>query len=164
MNIIKLTLTICFSSLLFGCTMVVKEKKTPSYTTESIQVEDKIVKESVNYLGIPYKYGGDNPIEGFDCSGFVKYIYQKVAKLEVPRTTTSQLKIGKPIKMTNIQKGDLIFFGINSKYVNHVGIYIGDNQFIHAPSTGSTVRVEKVTSSYWSKKIRGVRRPLNNQI
>ena len=164
MNIIKLTLTLCFSSLLFGCSIVVKEKTPPSYTTEKIQVEDKIVKESVNYLGIPYKYGGDNPIEGFDCSGFVKYIYQKVAKLDVPRTTKSQVKIGKPIKIANIQKGDLVFFGINSKSVNHVGIYIGDNQFIHAPSTGSTVRVENIHSSYWSKKIRGVRRPLNNQI
>jgi len=109
---------------------------------------DKVVSYSKGFIGVPYVYGGTSPL-GFDCSGFVQYVYAHngLYQIQLPRTTYEQINIGIPISMaiSNFQPGDLVFFGNNSA-PHHVGIYIGSNQFIEAPYTGANVRISTLNS------------------
>lgn len=112
-----------------------------------------IVEISKQYLGYPYKPGGNTP-SGFDCSGFVQFVYKK-AGYNLPRTTKDQYFKLKPVKIPS--KGDLIFFKINSPDISHVGIYIGNFQFIHAPSSGKFVEIQDIRMEYWKKRYAGSR-------
>ncbi len=104
-------------------------------------------------LGQPYRYGGTRPSRGFDCSGLVYYTHGK-AGLEVPRTSQAQLKAARPIAMSRIRPGDLVFFEIGSK-PGHVGIYIGNGEFIHAPSSGKRVTKTRLSDPYWRERVVG---------
>jgi cell wall-associated NlpC family hydrolase len=97
-------------------------------------------------LGIPYRYGGSTP-NGFDCSGLVYYSYQQ-AGLATPRTSAAQFSAARPIELREARPGDLLFFA-TQKSVTHVGIYVGDNTFVHAPSSGKTVSVARITDAYY---------------
>jgi cell wall-associated NlpC family hydrolase len=101
-------------------------------------------------LGTPYKWGGNNPQRGFDCSGLMSYVH-KNAGLKIPRTAAMQRDNSRTIDYNQLQPGDMLFFKINSK-TNHVGMYIGNRKFIHAPSSGKTVTVASMDSSYWYKR------------
>ena len=107
---------------------------------------NQVVSYAKRFIGVPYVWGGTTP-SGFDCSGFVQYIYanNKSYKIQIPRTTYDQINVGKPIAKTNLQPGDLVFFGSASS-VDHVGIYIGSNQFIEAPHTGANVRISTLST------------------
>lgn len=113
-----------------------------------------IVAQAKAQLGQPYRLGGTTPKEGFDCSGLVHYTHKNVG-LDLPRRSVDQYHASK--KSTTVQPGDLLFFSINSrgKRVDHVGIYIGNNQFVHAPGRGKPVRVADVTTDYWKRKFIG---------
>jgi cell wall-associated NlpC family hydrolase len=113
--------------------------------------------EAKKYLGVPYKYGGSNPSEGFDCSGLVQYVFGKYGK-NLPRSTREQFKIGKNVPPQWAKPGDLIFFDIDGKGISHVGIYMGNMRFIHAPHTNSQVKIVTLLSDYWKKKFRGIKR------
>lgn len=106
-------------------------------------------------VGKPYVYGGHSPGVGFDCSGLVYYSYRRVG-MSVPRTAREQRSRSKSV--SDRQRGDLVFFDQSGKSASHVGIYIGDGQFVHAPSTGKRVRVDLVSSPYWKRHLAGVRR------
>jgi len=110
---------------------------------------DKIVSTAEQYIGTPYVYGGRSE-RGFDCSGFTGYVYEKNG-ISIPRTSTEQSTVGARVDKGNLQAGDLVFFGCGSSNVNHVGIYVGDGQFIHSPSPGKTVRIEALNSAYYAK-------------
>jgi len=105
-----------------------------------------IVTEAMKYIGIPYKWGGTSP-DGFDCSGLVQYVCHSLG-IEVDRVTHEQVTNGYHVEKGNLLPGDLIFFTDESDYVHHVGIYIGDNKFIHAPQTGDVVKVSELSGSY----------------
>ncbi len=100
-------------------------------------------------VGTPYQYGGNTPA-GFDCSGLVHYSYAR-AGAQVPRTTRQQLKHSHRVARTELRPGDLVFFNQNGKRSSHVGLYIGDNRFVHAPSTGKRVHVSMLTNRYWRR-------------
>jgi murein DD-endopeptidase len=102
-------------------------------------------------LGAPYHYGGSSP-RGFDCSGLVYYAFRE-AGIRVPRTTGAQLRHAKLVPLTEIIPGDLLFFRLRSSRVSHVGIYVGDGWFIHAPSRGKRVSYESMQSSYWKPRL-----------
>lgn len=106
-------------------------------------------------VGKPYVYGGHSPGVGFDCSGLVYYSYRRVG-MSVPRTAREQRSRSKSV--SDRQRGDLVFFDQSGKSASHVGIYIGDGRFVHAPSTGKRVRVDLVSSPYWKRHLAGVRR------
>ncbi len=106
-------------------------------------------------VGKPYVYGGKTPEVGFDCSGLVYYSYGR-AGMPVPRTTGGQLARSRPV--SNRERGDLVFFDQNGRRASHVGIYVGDGQFVHAPSSGKRVRTDLVSSPYWRRHLAGVRR------
>jgi len=109
-----------------------------------------------NMIGKPYRYGGNSPA-GFDCSGLVQYSYSR-AGLPIPRTTRSQRESGVAVGSQSLRAGDLIFFDQEGRKSSHVGIYIGDGRFVHAPSSGKRVRVDKLDKKYWKKHYDGARR------
>ena len=114
---------------------------------------------ALSLQGVPYKFGKDSPAEGFDCSGFVKHVYQKQG-IDLPRTVNDMALLLPTIPSNNIQSGDLVFFNTNGNLYSHVGIYISNNQFVHAPSqpTGK-VLVSSLKNRYWQRHYTGVRRP-----
>jgi len=128
---------------------IVKANSITSKTTAA----NKLVSYSYKFLGMPYKYGGTNPAKynsahkyisgGFDCSSLVQYVY-KGSGITIPRTTYGQVKVGKPVSINNLQKGDLVFF----IGVSHVGMYVGNNKFIQARKTGTTIQITEL-SGYW---------------
>ncbi|MGL4668473.1 MAG: C40 family peptidase [Saezia sp.] len=125
-------------------------------------IRQSIVSAAFNYLNIPYKYGGSNYINGFDCSGLVMAIYNQVANKPLPRTTALQAAATTTIKRSELKPGDLVFFNTIGKRFSHVGIYVGDNKFIHAPSTGAHVRIDSINNRYWNQRFTGARRVVNH--
>lgn len=109
------------------------------------------------FVGIPYRWGGDNVIEGMDCSGFVRAVYN-LCGLSIPRTSRDQFKAGDLVAKNNMKDGDLVFFGPSADKISHVGIYIGDGKFVHAPRRGEDIRVTAVDESYFEKRFVGARR------
>ncbi|WP_241190634.1 C40 family peptidase [Pseudomonas chlororaphis] len=114
---------------------------------------DKVIKRAHQLIGTPYRWGGTSVSKGFDCSGLLVYLFRSEAGINIPRTTTSMLNSkAKTIPRHNLKIGDAVFFKHNGhSRLNHVGIYIGDNQFIHAPRTGKSIRVDSLSNSYWDK-------------
>lgn len=122
-----------------------------------VDKREKVVNMAFNYLNTPYKWGGNNAINGFDCSGLVRNIYLKVGK-SLPRNTSEQASATDKISRAQLKPGDLVFFNTNRRKFSHVGIYVGDNKFIHSPRTGAQVRIEELSSRYWNKRFTGARR------
>jgi cell wall-associated NlpC family hydrolase len=109
-------------------------------------------------LGIDYRYGGQSPTTGFDCSGLVAHVFLEAYGLRLPRNTKGQSAAGADVAGSDLEAGDLVFFNTLNRPYSHVGIYLGDGRFVHAPKAGSRVRVEKMDSPYWGKRFDGARR------
>ena len=105
-----------------------------------------------------YHYGGASPDTGFDCSGLVAHVYERAWGLSLPRRTEEQRRIGRAVKRSDLQPGDLVFYNTRNRPYSHVGIYLGDGNFVHAPRAGRRVRVERVESPYWRARFSGARR------
>lgn len=118
----------------------------------------ELVVNAMGFLGVPYKRGGTNAETGFDCSGFVRAIYEQTAGLMLPRVAAEQAAATEKINRSELKPGDLVFFNTMRRAFSHVGIYIGNGKFIHAPKPGAEVRVEDMSMSYWSKRFDGARR------
>jgi cell wall-associated NlpC family hydrolase len=110
-------------------------------------------------LNVRYRRGGHEPSTGFDCSGFVRYVFHEGTGTVLPNTSAAQYRSGKAIDRHDLRSGDLVFFRTRGKRVSHVGIYVGQGQFIHAPRTGRTVSVSSLSDRYWSRRYAGARRP-----
>ncbi len=117
-----------------------------------------IIDKAYELTGIKYKLGGSRPETGFDCSQFVKYVFEQALNLSLPPSARSLSKMGETIKFEDLQPGDLVFFNTRKSRFSHVGIYVGNNEFIHAPRTGKTIRVESLTKNYWLKRFNGATR------
>jgi cell wall-associated NlpC family hydrolase len=115
-----------------------------------------VVDTALSFRGVPYRNGGSDPA-GFDCSGFVQYVFAQHG-VALPREVREQVGFGRGVRLASIAAGDLIFFAIGSNGASHVGVAIGGDEFVHAPSTRGVVRVEKFSSPYWARRIVGVRR------
>lgn len=113
---------------------------------------------ALSLLDRRYQYGGNNPEQGFDCSGFMKYVFKQSAGLDLPRTAAEQAGRGKALTMTDLQPGDAVFFNTLGRAYSHVGLYLGDGKFIHAPRSGAAIRVEKINLAYWQTRFEGGRR------
>ncbi len=117
-----------------------------------------LVATAMGFLGVPYRRGGNNVETGFDCSGFVRNIYQQTLGLLLPRQASEQAASTEKIDKKDLQPGDLVFFNTMRRAFSHVGIYVGDGKFIHSPRSGGKVRVEDMQESYWQHRFNGARR------
>ena len=120
----------------------------------------ELVVTAMGFLGVPYRRGGTTVDTGFDCSGFVKAMYEQTVGLILPRRANEQAAATQQIDRRELQPGDLVFFNTMRQAFSHVGIYIGDNKFIHSPKPGAQVRVEDMGLSYWAARFDGARRVL----
>ena len=109
-------------------------------------------------LGIDYRNGGRSPSQGFDCSGLVAHVYREAYGMHLPHNTRAQSELGVQVSVADLEPGDLVFYNTLDRPFSHVGIYLGDSRFVHAPKTGSSVRVENVRSAYWRNRFDGARR------
>ena len=112
---------------------------------------------ALGLIGVNYKFGGNTPDTGLDCSGLVRYVFQEVTGVTLPRTAKEMSTVGAKVGAGDLQPGDLVFFNTRRFAFSHVGIYLGDNRFVHAPSRGSEVTISQL-SSYWQKHFNGARR------
>lgn len=117
-----------------------------------------LVLNALGFMGIPYRWGGSSPETGFDCSGFVQYVFRQVTGLVLPRSSFDQIRQGTAVTRDELQPGDLVFFNTMRATASHVGIYIGENRFIHAPSRGKTVEIAEMSNVYWQARYDGARR------
>lgn len=129
----------------------------PNFVDHSIGREE-ISIQAMSLVGIPYRWGGNTPDSGFDCSGLVRYVVARAASVNLPRTTADMSERGESIEPDEVAPGDLIFFNTTGRAHSHVGIYVGKLRFVNAPSTGGTVRIDYLTNPYWAKHFDGIRR------
>ena len=121
-----------------------------------------MVEQAMGLLGVPYRRGGNNESTGFDCSGFVRHLYEKSVGQILPRRAVDQARATEVIDREELTPGDLVFFNTMRRAFSHVGVYVGDGKFIHAPRAGKAVNVEDMRSAYWQKRFNGARRvPVN---
>ena len=118
----------------------------------------ELVVNAMGFLGVPYKRGGNSAETGFDCSGFVRALYEQTVGLLLPRRADQQAAATQVIDKKELQPGDLVFFNTMRRNFSHVGIYVGDGKFIHSPRSGSEVRVEDMGVAYWKRRFNGARR------
>ena len=118
----------------------------------------ELVMQAMGLLGVPYRSGGTSEEKGFDCSGFVRYMYEKSVGLVLPRRAEEQAKVTEEISRSELKPGDLVFFNTLKRTFSHVGIYVGDGKFIHAPRPGKAVRVDDMREAYWQQRFNGARR------
>lgn len=117
-----------------------------------------MLEQAISLLGVPYRWGGNSEATGFDCSGFVRHVYEKSLGQILPRRALDQARATEVIAREELQPGDLVFFNTMRRAFSHVGIYLGDGQFIHAPRKGKKVSIANMRSAYWQKRFNGARR------
>ena len=118
----------------------------------------ELALQAIGMLGIHYKLGGNSPDAGLDCSGLVRYVFLQAWGKTLPRTSEEISRVGKQVEDQDLRPGDLVFYNTLKRGFSHVGIYLGDNKFIHSPSTGGQVRIESMDLSYWKNRFNGARR------
>lgn len=128
--------------------------KLKSFTSRA----SEIAIQAVALLGIRYQRGGNSPENGLDCSGLVRYVFQHAWGTALPRTAEEISKFGEHIPAEDLRPGDLVFFNTLKRGFSHVGIYLGDNRFLHAPSSGGQVRIDQMSMQYWKNRFNGARR------
>lgn len=119
---------------------------------------ESLINEAMQLIGVRYRWNGDLPQSGLDASGFVRFVFRDKLGFLLPPKSSQMSKVGKPITREELQPGDLVFFNTMRLTFSHVGIYVGDNKFIHSPAKGSSVRVDDLASTYWDKRFDGARR------
>ncbi|MEY3202459.1 MAG: hypothetical protein RIR70_2009 [Pseudomonadota bacterium] len=117
-----------------------------------------LADSALAFLGVGYRFGGNSPENGFDCSGLVRRVFQDALGLHLPRTAKEMSGLGQQVRIEDLKPGDLVFFNTMRAAFSHVGIYLGDNKFVHAPSEGGVVRVEDMRIRYWAQRFNGARR------
>jgi len=152
-----------FTTLLF-ILAVVKPTLADDSISDGIKAKALPLLKALSMIGTPYKLGGQNPIKGVDCSGFVKHVYKDTANIELPRTARAMSHEGEKVAKNELKPGDLVFFGTRKKSVSHVGIYAGNGEFVHASSRKyKEVMVSSLDDGYWAKRFHGARRVLSEQ-
>ena len=151
---LPLTLLALSAAILAGC-----GSRTPDVRwSPGLDKGTSIVYTAESFLGTPYRYGGEDP-SGFDCSGLTLFVYSRNG-IRLPRTVVDQMHTGRAVRKRNLALGDLVFFRVSSKGAYHVGIYAGDQQFIHAPRTGKRVEYQSMNNPYYRRRYYTARRLL----
>ena len=143
-----------FILLFSACSTAKKDMRSP----DSSAASSYVTSYARSLLGIHYKYGGNSPNTGFDCSGFVGHVFRHTVGIKLPRSSYAMSHSGQAVSTGDLRTGDLVFFDTQHSKFSHVGIYLGSDRFIHAPSSGGSVRTENMRDEYWKKHYDGARR------
>ncbi len=139
-----------------------KPTSQPSLLERYTSATQEVILEGLRLVGVRYQLGGTSE-NGLDCSGFVQKVFQNSVGAYLPRTAREQSEIGTQVDINQLKAGDLVFFNTMRRTFSHVGIYLGDNHFLHAPRSGAEVRIENMDSSYWMSRYNGARRIIEGQ-
>lgn len=156
----QLLLTLFVVCLLSACSGTGGQRAhAPSRAPIAVSPEHRseVVLTALALLESQYKYGGSAPIQGFDCSGLVAYVFNSAARLSLPHNTSQIADLSRPISKKNLKAGDFVFFNTLNRPFSHMGIYIGDDSFINAPSTGGRVRIDSLSNPYFAKRFESAR-------
>jgi cell wall-associated NlpC family hydrolase len=151
---------IAFTLLISGCGAygpTLPARSTPPLPPPRAERSEALL-QALLALGVDYRYGGNSPVTGYDCSGLVAHVYLEAWNIRLPHSTLAQSEKGAPVSLAELQAGDLVFYDTQKRPYSHVGIYLGDGRFVHAPKSGARVRVESIKSSYWASRFSGARR------
>lgn len=146
------------------CSVALAEPSPEAKATTFAKIHDvtsrasELAIRAMSMIGVHYKYGGNLPESGLDCSGLVRYLFKEVWGANLPRTSAEISRLGEHIDAKDLQPGDLVFYNTLRRGFSHVGIYLGNDKFIHAPSAGGQVRIESMDIGYWKKRFNGARR------
>jgi cell wall-associated NlpC family hydrolase len=171
-NVIRRTcvggLTLILSGLILGGCSTPTRKPAPQSTIAKFKEDTSVGTEGISIaamglVGVPYRFGGNTPAGGFDCSGLIVYVYNNAAGIKLPRTVQEMSRAGQTIRNDAPAPGDLVFFNTTGERYSHAGIYVGHGRFVHAPSKGGTVRLDQMTSPYWAARYTEVRRIANTK-
>jgi hypothetical protein len=162
----KFILLLLLTTVLFlgGVSVACPDERTPGFDEKNFLLErytngtQDLILKGLEFVGIGYRRGGTHPDRGFDCSGFVQAVFREALGELLPRTVREQSKVGLRVDKSELKPGDLVFFNTMRRAFSHVGIYLGDNRFMHAPRSGGEIRVEDMNQSYWVKRYNGARR------
>jgi cell wall-associated NlpC family hydrolase len=130
----------------------------PAPPADELRVRGEAIFQVLLALGVDCRYGGASPETGFDCSGLVAHVYREAFGMRLPRTSREQSRHGRSVELAALQPGDLVFYNTLGERFSHVGIYIGDGRFVHAPKSGARVRIENLNARYWTQRFNGARR------
>ena len=125
---------------------------------EAVAQIDELLFRAMSLIGTPYQRGGSSPATGFDCSGFVSYLYREVLGMKLPRSADAIWRFGQEVPRTDLTAGDLVFFNTMRRPYSHVGVYVAEDRFVHAPASGGAVRTESVNERYWARRWNGAKR------
>lgn len=163
-----MSLKILLRASILACALLVRgaladelPAPTPEAGPGSVSYRDgmqQIIDRAVDLIGVRYRRSGDGPQTGFDCSGFVGYVFREGMGLVLPRVSREISKAGAPVSKDELEPGDLVFFNTMRHTFSHVGIYLGDHLFVHAPRTGQRVRIDNLQEHYWARRYNGARR------
>ena len=142
--------------------LVRAEKSLRELGNKAKDTASEITSYALSLIGVDYKFGGNTPEQGLDCSGLIRYVFQQATGMSLPRTARDQARVGDAVSIDKLQPGDLVFFNTRRFQFSHVGLYIGDNRFIHAPSSGGSVQVVSLENQYWQKAFNGARRVIKS--
>lgn len=160
MSILALGVFLGFSPPLSASEWVAEEPATAAMVklqTISHRASE-LIMQAMGLIGVRYKYGGESPENGMDCSGLVRYVFQQAWGAKLPRTSEEISQVGQHVDIHELRPGDLVFYNTLRRAFSHVGIYLGDNKFVHSPSPGGEVRIERMDAGYWKKRFNGARR------
>ncbi|MEN9481510.1 MAG: hypothetical protein RLZZ298_2905 [Pseudomonadota bacterium] len=151
------------TALAFSASAVVaaepaRKAEEPSFLERYTNAAQDVILQGLKLVGVRYRLGGNDEDSGLDCSGFVRLVFKDSIGASLPRTAREMSEVGQSIDTSQLKPGDLVFFNTMRRTFSHVGIYLGDNHFMHAPRTGAEVRVESMESSYWVQRYNGARR------
>jgi cell wall-associated NlpC family hydrolase len=135
----------------------------PSFLQRYTSAAQDVILQGLKLVGVRYRLGGNDEGSGLDCSGFVRLVFKDSIGTLLPRTAREMSEVGQRVDSNQLKPGDLVFFNTMRRTFSHVGIYLGDNHFMHAPRTGAEVRVESMESSYWLKRYNGARRIFDSE-
>ena len=148
---------LALSLLLVACASGPTQERRANLPPLSGEQSSDIAIHALGLVGTPYRYGGSTPEGGFDCSGLIGYVYKSRAGVAPPRTVAQLAGFGEPIDAPTLRTGDLVLFGGDRPF--HAGIFVGDGRFVHAPSTGGRVRLDRLDNPYWARQTPSFRRP-----
>lgn len=162
-SLVTATFLTLFGSGLIQAGEQTQPSEEPSLLDRYTSSAQDLILKGFELIGINYRFGGTNPDTGLDCSGFVQVVFKDAMGILLPRSAREQSEVGAVVDRQELKAGDLVFFNTMRRAFSHVGIYLGDNRFMHAPRTGAEVRIEDMRQSYWLQRYNGARRLLTRE-